>query len=159
MTSLLQPDLRPNPWGKYLLHETYSYNWSHREFDNYTKRYKLSIPAGFLWNGTSLPREIWGTSGILPDGLNCAATLVHEFFYQQGGRIDNPCLAHYTRDGEELIVPSCTKWSRFQADDLLYEIMTEAGISHNEARKAWDAVRNFGGEAWETREKAFPFPS
>jgi len=47
----------------YRLVEAYQYNWI-------TDRviYRVEIPAGFEWDGASVPRLVWSLSGLRPDG-------------------------------------------------------------------------------------------
>ena len=115
--------------------------------EDYTYSYSLmvAIPMGFVWDGASVPRWLWGVSGIRPDGLIRAAALVHDWWYR-----GSPLLP----DGLRHSVPGCKMTlCRKDADDLFYKISREAGVPRRQAWRAYLAVRMFGKKAWNQRRK------
>lgn len=69
-----QPDIRPvSQGGMYVLHTDYTYEG-------------FTVPAGFEYDGASVPRLLWTLIGLLPDGLHRPAALIHDYLYSQGGQ-------------------------------------------------------------------------
>lgn len=125
--TLEQPDIRPTGPGEYTLYTEYRY-------DKKTVPYRmLWIPAGFKYDGASVPRFLWSVSGIRPDGLIRAAALIHDFIYRYAG-----WNGLYTRK---------------QADALFRHIIREAGLGWWTAVRAYRAVRLFGWIPWRKNSK------
>ncbi len=126
--SLEQPDIRPTGYGQYTLHESYTYR------PQPTGRGSiLTIPAGFVHDGASVPQFLWGITGIRPDGLIRAAALVHDYIYRYAG-------------WEGL-------YTRKEADVLFRHIIREAGLGWWTAARAYRAVRLFGWIPWRKNSK------
>ena len=83
----------------------------------------ITVPAGFVTDFASTPRAIWAI--LPPSGRYQLAAVVHDFLYWDQG---------------------CT---RQQADDLLRAAMAESHVKPRERDIIWQAVRKFGGTAWD----------
>jgi hypothetical protein len=81
--------------------------------DYYFEAYgqKHYIPSGFRYDGASVPRFLWSVTGITPDGLHRAATLIHDYLY----------------------VNRIHGLSRRQVDKLFYEQMLKLGVPKRKA--------------------------
>lgn len=95
--------------------------------DDISDKGLIVVPAGFEFNGASIPEDFEGVIG-----------------YEQGDRrLDIPSLAHdwlYTNHQAE----------RHQADDLFYYLPRQAvhDISRDTAFSMWDAVTQLGGSRY-----------
>src|SRR5262245_47763532 len=90
--------------------------------------YTIVVPAGFVTDFASTPRAIWAV--LPPTGRYQLAAVVHDFLYWDQG---------------------CT---RQQADDLLRVAMAESNVKPVERDIIWQAVRKFGGAAWDGNASA-----
>jgi hypothetical protein len=88
----------------------------------------ITVPAGFVTDFASTPRAIWAI--LPPSGRYQLAAVVHDFLYWDQG---------------------CT---RQQADDLLRAAMAESQVKPRERDLIWQAVRTFGGAAWDGNASA-----
>lgn len=87
------------------------------------------IPAGYSWDGASIPRAVWWIVGSATQPDLWAASLVHDFIY----------LTHIL--------------TRAQADEAFFQILKQSDVSLWRRRVMWAAVRSCGGFlAWGTRE-------
>lgn len=91
-------------------------------------RFTVSVPAGFVTDFASTPRAIWAI--VPPTGRYQLAAVVHDFLYWDQG---------------------CT---RQQADELFRVAMAESQVKPHERDLMWEAVRRFGGKAWDTNAVA-----
>lgn len=80
----------------------------------------LHIPAGYEWDGATIPRVFWSLVGGPFDLQIVAASLVHDWLY-------------FTR-----------LWDRKKADRALRDLMVAAGAPQKRARVIYRAVRVFG---------------
>ena len=82
------------------------------------------IPRFFTWNGASIPRAFWTTTGspFMPQFER--ASIIHDWFY------------------------SNHKTSRKKADEIFLDILEEDGVGWYTRHKMYRAVRMFGGKAW-----------
>lgn len=143
-----QPVNVPVSVTKYRLVCEYSYLWQIKN-----DLYSLTIPAGFVCDGASVPRICWTLTGLTPDGLIRAAATVHDFIYTYKG--DLP-LGSFGRENNfyNLKNPSyqytyiSQNWTRKQADKMFARLMREAGVSKFRRRLAYLAVRSFGMFYW-----------
>jgi hypothetical protein len=92
----------------------------------------VTVPAGFKWDGASVPRILWS---IIPAwGSYSGAALVHDWLYR----------SH--------LVTSCAssrkKVTKQQADRVFYELMLKDGVAKSKAWAMWQAVALCGGKAW-----------
>lgn len=91
-------------------------------------QFVITVPAGFVTDFASTPRAIWAI--LPPSGRYQLAAVVHDFLYWDQG---------------------CT---REQADDLLRAAMAESQVRPTERDLIWQAVRRFGGSAWDENQAA-----
>lgn len=96
-------------------------------------RCTITIPAGFSFDLSSVPRVLWWILASFELGI--AAPLVHDFLYCHGGRVRS-----YTRPSRE--------YSRVGADRLFRRVMELEGVAKTNRLIAYKAVRWFGGNSW-----------
>jgi hypothetical protein len=83
---------------------------------------EITVPVGFIWDGCSTPRAIWG---LVPRwGAYSGAALIHDWLYHQH-------LGH-----------------RSDADRILLELLIEDRVPPDQAMMMHRAVRLFGGDYW-----------
>lgn len=118
-----QPDLRPvkESGDMYRLFTEYKFTFLDREF---------CIPKGYQTDGASVPRWAYTLFGFLPDGVQRAAALVHDWLYEHKGELDGE---YYTRR---------------EADKLFLHHMNLAGLISWKARGAYLVVRLLGRKEW-----------
>lgn len=87
--------------------------------------YGVEIPAGFEWDGASLPRFVWTVFGYTPF-MPCLMlpSLVHDYLYSQ------------------------KRGTRRAADELFLRLMKENGVDDDDAESMFIAVRNHGHTRW-----------
>lgn len=85
---------------------------------------EMKIPVGFVSDGMSVPRGLWNIVEPL-SGKYIKAALVHDYGYS----------IHYA--------------PRKVIDQLLYDMLVEAGMSRAKAYAIFLAVRSFGGNHWD----------
>lgn len=59
--------------------------------------YHLTIPAGYKWDGATIPRLGWTIVGLTPFGIHDEATLIHDYLYEFEGEFDE-VKPHITRE-------------------------------------------------------------
>lgn len=93
-----------------------------RPYSRNTSCGPITVPAGFAWDGASVPRALW--SLLPPWGGYSGAALIHDWLYtvRQGHRSD--------------------------ADRVLLELLIEDGVQPEVAMVFWRAVRVFGSDHW-----------
>ena len=91
--------------------------------------YIIFIPAGFVFDGASIPKLAWSIVGAA-DGRYFLAALIHDWLY------------------------TTKQLSKEQADDLFKRIMMHLGISWFKRVTMWRAVDWFGGSAWRSDDRA-----
>ncbi|NVK04921.1 MAG: DUF1353 domain-containing protein [Flavobacteriia bacterium] len=145
---LVQPSITPISEREY---ELDAYHVSTFDYTGDGQFAKLIIQPKFVYDGASVPRLLWSLSGIRPDGLNRAASLVHDYIYVNKGEL------HYS----EIELCYHGQWcrgknikiSRLQCDRIFYHQLREAGVSKTKARMAYIAVRGFGWIPWMKKKK------
>jgi len=138
---LNQPVNVPISDRRYQLVAPYFYEWEHKN-----KTYRLEVPAGFVYDGASVPRIVWTISGLRPDGLIRAAATVHDFMYHHKGCLPFGSVRLLENPYSQQVMDMA--WSRKQADKLFARMMREAGVSKYRRRLAYLAVRAFGRIWW-----------
>ena len=138
--TLVQPLNVPIKETEYELVYNYVYRWEHNGIPQ-----ELVIPKGYINDGVSVPQIAWSLTGIRPDGLNRAASLVHDWIYGFGGII--PLDSHQILENGRW-KPAAHFWTREEADRMFGRLMREAGTSKFKRRTAYWAVRLFGGSSW-----------
>lgn len=90
------------------------------------KSYEFVVPRNFPFDGASVPKTFWMTTGHPLDPKFVRAALLHDYLYRynDGGH------------GKDL------------ADHLFHEILRADGVGAYTARKMYLAVSWFGGGTW-----------
>ena len=89
----------------------------------------LTVPAGFSYDGASVPRFFWRIVFPPVHPKSRRAALFHDFIYRT-----HP-------EG----------WTKADADCLFYNLLLEDGVPKWRAWLAYQGVNLFGRIAWETR--------
>lgn len=139
---LRQPINVPIGVRKYQLVEDYAYVW---RAGGRTRR--IVVPAGFVYDGASVPRLGWTLAGILPDGLIRAAACVHDWIYINKGRLDDGSYQEFNHQSQQWVRTRCDV-TREEADRMFCRIMREAGLPKWRRRIAYRAVRLGGWIPW-----------
>jgi hypothetical protein len=87
------------------------------------------IPAGFAWNGASIPQVLWSELGGRYEPQTVDASLPHDWFY----------LTH------------CI--DRASADKYFHDRCRENGVSRLKAEAMYEALRAFGETHWATSKE------
>jgi hypothetical protein len=110
---------------------------------------RITVPAGFVTDLASIPRPVW--SFYPPDGPWVKGAIVHDFLYYTQG------------DGEwngQHGVPEGRRYSRAEADGVLWEAMTDRGVGLWGKIVIWSAVRLGGWIGWARKyRKPRPHPT
>lgn len=157
-----------NKYRAYELVEDYTYYW---KIDG--THYRIHIPAGFKYDGASVPRFVWSIIGLLPDGLGRAAALVHDYLYVHKGALPKGGYQEYVHapleplennvtpldpaSMEKLVNPpivgpiwkdSKDVWTRKSSDKMFARLMREGGVPRVRRRLAYRGVRSAGWYWW-----------
>lgn len=125
--------------------EPFTYEWQDEKSWEW---WRITIPAGYPFDGASVPRICWTLTGLLPTGVHLGAAAVHDYGYQRRGRllrgeVERQC--GRTGPWEAIAVA----WEdRKIWDDIFLRIMQDAGETPWKAWVMHRAVRLFGGAAW-----------
>lgn len=136
-------DGEPHGLKKYRAYELshdYSYQWRDGSF-----HFRIFIPAGFKYDGASVPRIVWSLVGLRPDGLLRAAALVHDWIYEHKGVLPE---GSYQIKSAGQWINLDTQFARKDADKMFKKIMREAGVKRVRRRLAYRAVRLGGWLPW-----------
>jgi len=120
------------------------------------ERYRLLIPAGFLFDAGSIPRPFWTPLGVTPADMATEA-LPHDLFYHRQGRMEEGELL-IRKNGEW--VPCLQTVKRSTADEMLFALCKFCkGKASKYARPhlIWAAVRVGGFFAWQRDDEARKF--
>lgn len=130
-------------WKK--LHSPYMCTW-----DQDGVKVRLTVPAGFVYNGASVPQVLW--SVFPPHALDRAAVF-HDFIYRAAGVL--PFGSHqYLR---EMLTPGVSRWetmtpvwTRSQADSLFLDQLAQDPDGPGWVRRkvAFATVGALGGGKW-----------
>jgi hypothetical protein len=104
--------------------------------------YRLTIPAGFQCDLASVPRILWWW--ISPFDLGAAA-IPHDWIYSHGGKLPDGSHQKLVNGTWENLPQA---WTREEADRLFARMMRDVGVPRFMRRRAYNAVRLFGGGAW-----------
>lgn len=66
-----------------MLEQSYSFTFMYKNVS-----YELTIPAGYIWDGATIPRIGWTIVGLTPFGIHDEATLIHDYLYEFEGEFD-----------------------------------------------------------------------
>lgn len=118
----LRPVIAPYDKDEYVLEQGF-------KFVDERLKLHITIPAGFKFDGASIPRAMWTTTGspFMPTYLGPA--LIHDVLY--GNHMD---------DNREV--------SRKEADIIFKKLLRRNGVSKYQTWKMFRAVRMFGGKPW-----------
>lgn len=120
--------------------EPWTCRWSYRENIR-----TLAVPAGYTWDGASVPRIAWTAIGITPGGLADGPSLAHDVLYRAAGGRKKERLCGCTIQtlyGVDVVV------DRDEADWLFKEMCVFAGMRRSRAVVAYGAIRIFGEKYW-----------
>lgn len=94
--------------------------------------YVLTIPAGYIFDGHSVPRPFWAV--FPPFGRDIVSALVHDYLYEYGASVG---------------------YKRAFADyqHLYFSLKPEYNISRIRSYGAWVAIRLFGFVFWHFGQK------
>lgn len=87
----------------------------------------IDIPAGFMWDGASIPKVAALTTGAGSSPAHLRASLIHDYLYTFGRTLG---------------------WKRKTADIIYKKILLECGKSSYTAYKEYRAVRWFAKKAY-----------
>lgn len=90
----------------------------------------ISIPAGYEWDGATIPRFAWSIIGYYPMGKMAEPSLVHDWIYVNKGNLNG------------------VTFTRKESDDLFYTHMIAAGVEPKAAKRMYRIVRIFGFYYW-----------
>ena len=96
----------------------------------------FAVPAGFHYDGASIPAVAWQAiyTPFSPDVMGAA--LVHDWLYH----------AHEDQDDAD-------SGMRTEADEIFYQVLLADHVRSGKAKLMWTAVRTFGGEYWTNDER------
>jgi len=95
----------------------------------------ITVPEGFVYDRASIPLIFHPL--ISPDSVGNVAPLIHDYLYRHGGILP-----------PNQITPRNKRFSRKEADDLFYEVMTKCRVKKWRRDAAYGAVRAGAGFAW-----------
>ena len=98
----------------------------------------ITAKKDFVFDLASVPRFLWVL--ISSFDLSLIAPLYHDLLYRHGGLLPDGQLSPVKN-------PSY-RFSREEADDILFELMKKAQVPWWKRRAAYRAVRTFSGFAW-----------
>ena len=131
-------DDRSGAAWRYRLLDDFAYD---REFAESVER--IIVPAGFTFDGASIPRAAWSVVGLTPGGPILAAATVHDLLYRFDGKLPPGCLLEREVAGDWR--PLDYAFSRKEADAIFREIMRATGAFRGlQIWAAHAAVRVFG---------------
>ncbi len=134
LASEYQPDMRPHDKRKYKLMREYAVI----VVSPTAGILEMCVPKGFISDGASVPRAVWTSSGLTPDGLLRAAALIHDWLYRYKGKVNL-----YTQELYGVYKEDEYITKRVDADKIFYDLMRAAGVSFYRANIAYYAVRWF----------------
>lgn len=87
----------------------------------------ICVPAGYCYDGGSIPRFAWSVIGLSPFGIILGAATIHDWAYCNAGWVS-----------EDDWIPKRV------ADKVFYDLMLKADIKRHRAFLAYWAVKLFG---------------
>jgi len=108
-------------------------------------RFKLFVPALFIFDGASIPRLTWSIIGLTPHGSMDGPALPHDFIYHFKGEM--PIGSVFIKFSKGWV--PVQEFHRKDADKLLTALCKHFKAANRiQARLVWWAVRAFGWAAW-----------
>lgn len=145
-----QPLITPINEREYRLEEDYTFKWVNKDWLE-----GITIQAGFIYDGASVPRVFWSLVGIHPDGLMRAASLVHDYLYIHKG--NPPKLKNgygvFLETPFNVRHAANLSLSRKQVDDLFLRMLKASGLSWSKRNAAYLGVRAGGWVYWKQPKK------
>ena len=89
----------------------------------------VTVTDGFLTDGASIPKYLWGIVGSPFEGLYTEAAVIHDGLY------------------------GSHRLTKKQSDNLFLEMMKSSGVSWHKRYLMYYAVKYFGGSSWNKPEK------
>ncbi len=93
--------------------------------------WRISVPAGTLTDGASIPRFLWRLCGHPLEVPRVYAALVHDYLYGGGGALE---------------------MTRKDADKIYRDLLKRYGFGAFKAGVEYHAIRMFGGGHWIARD-------
>lgn len=144
------PDSRPISDRIYQLFEDYRYIWDLKVREDNgafkTIRNRITIPAGFRYDGASVPRVFWTLTGINPDGPQRAAALIHDMIYVQKGDLPEGMQEQEIEPGSWK--PTYGNWTRYDSDRLFKKMLIASKMKKGKVKLMYFAVRIAGWIYW-----------
>lgn len=109
----------------------------------------LTVPEGFKTDLESIPMPVqWlaGWAGYASGANNTAAPVIHDWLYQNRGKVPIFWTGLWTPDHK--LGEGISSFSRKAADDMFLEILLATGTRPTKARVMHWAVSRFGGRGW-----------
>lgn len=97
-----------------------------------SERRTVTVPAGFEFDGASIPKIFWLTYYSPYDPRVVLASLVHDYLY-----------VTHEADGVEI--------GKAEADLVFRDVLRSQGVTPLRCWSMWLAVHLFGGRAWRMR--------
>jgi hypothetical protein len=116
----LKPDLEALTDKEYVLLNEF-------EFENFG--IKVKIPAGFVFDGASIPRLLWVTAGSPYQPQYIGPALIHDYIYTYHNTLKS-------------------KITRAQADSVFKQCLLLNKVHPFQANRMYAAVRTFGYFHW-----------
>ena len=114
--------------------------------------YCLDIPTGFVFDGASIPRAVWGILGLAPHGVMDGPGLVHDFCYHYKG--DFPSGSYWIKDVTGVWYRCSVPMSKPTSDELLKELcLHHKACGEFKASLVWSGVAAFGIFAWNSNDE------
>lgn len=127
----------------------YPYLWRYRHDKSaiFSDTYRITIPAGYIYNGASIPRFLWSIFGVSPFGAMDTPSLVHDYIYEHKGKV-GAALEKYDVDLGRF-VPANKRLTRRDADYIFLWVMQDSGFFKQwRIEAAYKAVALLGQTAW-----------
>lgn len=111
-------------------------------------QFKLFIPAGYIFDGASIPWFAWSLLRLAPHGIMDTPALPHDDIYHHKGKIPQGFYWIWNKYDSEWV--ECSEPIPREIADLLLEQLCvfSGACEKRRALEMWAAVRVFGWWAW-----------
>ena len=128
MSKYKQPNIEPITNEIYQLVDNFTFTWNTNNIVN-----RITVPSGFRYDGATVPRILWTLSGIRPDGIHRAASLIHDYIYHYEGDLPTGVLQwKFVGELDSEYQDVTGKWSRKDADKLFRYMLIRYGQEKSE---------------------------
>lgn len=117
------PDVTYIGNGLYQLNQDYVYVWSKNGVLS-----MIRVPAGFRFDGASIPWFLWTALKTHPAGELLASSVIHDFLDHKDGNIDGYFFYWGESEGEWKPVVSARPWTYKERDLLFNKMNIESGV-------------------------------